>query len=640
MSTRDDLAAPHWLRELLKQKPVPLPWKRALRAAVAIAGPVAVGMAAGRIDLGVLVSIGALCVVFADSDGPYRYRAQRTVWAAAAGTVGYLFGNFAGGPAIWSLVLVAGVSALISASGSNASMGGLQLLVFAILGAGQAADPWLAWRCFVVGAGFALLLSLAAWPVRGAAVERAAVAAVYDHLAAMLAASGTSAARGARRDLTAALNAAYDALLDARSHLAGRDRSYRRLFVMLTETTPVIEASVALVNAKRQAPLEFVEYLRDAADRIRAREPLPEPPDPPADARAVAQLHTGLRAVADFRRGDDDPDLRPAEERAGLRERLSVFAGRRTWSLVLRLMVCVGLAVALGRLLPLEHSYWVALTVAIVLKPDFGSVFGRAVLRGLGTVAGVLLGAGVLAIDPPGWVLVLLMAVAAAALPVGQVRNYGMFSTFVTPLVLVQLDLAEAGNWALVAARLLDTALGCAIVLIFGYLLWPGARHPRVGEDLADALDIVAEYLDHALLGRRGERSSLRRQAYRALSDVRTAFQQSLVEPSAAGRRAAAWWPVIVGLERLTDAVTGVAVAIDRGADPIEEPDVKVLAATVREAAKAVRGERAPKRSALPKSERLARVVGELTAVNATLRGPNLAQRPRRRGRAAADWVS
>ncbi|PWW62184.1 FUSC family protein [Actinokineospora spheciospongiae] len=636
MST-PDLQAPHWLRQLLSQKPVPLPWKRSIRAAPALAGPIGLGMLLGCIDLGVLVSIGALCVTFADADGPYRYRAQRTVGAGVAGLVGYTTGSLTGGHPVLVpvvLVVVAGVSALISATGSTASLIGLQLLVFTTLGTGQAADPRLAAACFAVGVAYALVLALAAWPVRGAAVERRAVAQVYDDLAAVLAASGTAAARPARRTLTQSLNSAYDALLDARSHLAGRDRAYRRLFVLLTETTPAIEASVALVNAKRKVPQEFISYLHESADNIRRREPLAEPPEPPGDSREFELLHTGLLAVVEFRRGDTAHDARPAEERLTPGERLRgwldrVITGRVTWLLVLRLMLCVGLAVLAGRLLPLEHSFWVVLTVAIVLKPDFGSVFGRAVLRGVGTAVGVLLGAGVLALDPPGWGLVLLVVAVAAALPIGQVRNYGMFSTFVTPLVIVQLDLANAGNWGLVGARLLDTVLGCAIVLVFGYLLWPGSRRPRVGEDLAATLDVVAEYVEEALSRR--ERSTLRRSVYRALSDLRTAFQQSIVEPSAAGRAAAAWWPVIIGLERLADAVTGLAVAIERGASPVPAADIACLAAAVREAAAAVRGGRSPRRDPLPDTGRLERVVAELVAVQGTLRGPELVERGPRR---------
>lgn len=620
-----DVAAPHWLRGLLSQNPVPIPWKRAARAAVALAGPIAVGLALGRGDLGVLVSIGALCVTFADTDGPYGPRAERMGLAALLGLVGYAVGTHVH-PG-W-LALVAAVSAFISAAGSTASMAGLQLLVFAVVGTGQRADPWLATGCFAAGAALALALALAAWPVRGAAVERAAVAEVYEDLAAMLAASGTEQAREARRRLTAALDRAYDALLEARSRLAGRDWSYRRLFTLLTETTPVIEGAVALVNAGKPAPPPTVTYLFDAALRIRVRQPLAEPPEPPPDAGpAVRQMHAGLVAVADFRASSADTDRREPGAPAGARLREwwdTVALGALTWSQVARLTVCVGLAVLAGELLPLEHSFWVPLTVAIVLKPDFGSVFGRAVLRGVGTVAGVLLGAAVLAVDPGPWLLVPIVAVVALCLPIGQVRNYGMFSTFVTPLVIVQLDLANAGDWALVGARLLDTALGCAIVLVVGFALWPGARRPRVGAELADALDLVADYLADALGPEPARRSDLRRSAYRALADLRTSFQRSLVEPFRAGRQAAAWWPVIMTTERLADAVTGAVLAAAR-VGPARPADVGALADAVRDAASAVRAEGAPEDRALPAEPPLDRVSSEVTAVRAVLRGPGLA---------------
>src|SRR5207248_6511031 len=125
-------------------------------------------------------------------------------------------------------------------------------------------------------------------------------------------------------------------------------------------------------------------------------------------------------------------------------------------------------------------------------------------------------------------------------------------------------DLAQAGNWHLVAARLLDTLLGCAVVLVVGYLLWPGSRRPKVGGRFAEVLDLLAEYVRRGLGGDPRGRSTLRRRTYRALSDLRTIFQQVLTEPSPAGRRAAAWWPAIMRLERVTDAVTRVAVEIER----------------------------------------------------------------------------
>ncbi|MFC5290733.1 FUSC family protein [Actinokineospora guangxiensis] len=619
-----DVPAPHWLRELLSQNPVPIPYKRAARSALALAGPIAVGLALGRGDIGMLVSIGALCVTFADTDGPYAQRAERMGLAALLGTAGYCVGTLVH-PG-W-LVLVAALSAFISATGSTVSMAGLQMLVFACVGTGQTAEPWLATVCFAGGALLAVVLALAAWPVRGAAVERAAVAEVYEDLAAMLAASGSDQAREARRRLTASMNRAYDALLQARSRLAGRDWSYRRLFVVLTETTPVVEAAVALVNAGRPAPPATVTYLFDAALRIRLRSPLAEVPEPPEDAGpALRQMHAALRSVADFRQGVSSTDRREDEPPLGQRLRGwwdEVALGALTWGHVARLAFCVGLAVLAGELLDLEQPYWVALTVAIVLKPDFGSVFGRAVLRGLGTAAGVLLGAAVLAVDPRPWLLVVLVAAVALLVPIGQVRNYGMLSTFVTPLVIIQLDLANAGDWSLVGVRLLDTAIGCAIVLVFGFALWPGARGPRVGAELADTIDLLADYLADALGPAPDRRSDLRRSAYRALTDLRTSFQRSLVEPFRAGRQAAAWWPVIMTMERLTDAITGAVLAQAR-VGPATAEDVAALAAAVRDTAGAVRAGRAPRELALPADAPLERVSAEVAAVRGVLRGPGL----------------
>jgi uncharacterized membrane protein YccC len=622
-----DVAAPHWLVQLLRSKPVPVPWKRVFRAAIGIAGPIGLGMAAGRLDIGVLVSMGALCATFADADGPYRYRAKRIGWTSAAGAFGFFLGTSAGGHGWWSaavLVLIAGASALISASGNVASLAALQMLVFAALGTGQPRDPVISTLLFLAGAALAWLLAVAAWPVRATAPERAAVAAVFDEIAVMLAASGSAEARVMRRELTAALNRGYDALLTARSHLAGRDHAYRRLMMLLSDATPIVEASVALVNVGRHPPAVVVVHIASIAEAIRADQPLPPVPEFEEVSRGLAALRAGLDGLT---AKTSKRDARDDDERLPWRQRFTewwdtVFAGRVAWSHAARLMVCMALAEWLGWVLRLQYPYWVALTVAIVLKPDFGSVFGRAVLRGLGTLAGVLLGAAVLAFDPRGWVLVLLVALIAGALPIGKERNYGMFSTFVTPLVIVQLDLARAGDWGLVLARLLDTVLGCAIVLVVGYLLWPGGRRPRVGNQLLVTLDALKEYIEHALSGS-GRRAHLRRHTYRQLSDLQTVFQRAVVEPTVVGRQAAAWWPVIVALERATDAVTGLAVGIERGAEPIEPAAIEALTDAVAEAAAAVREERAPERVPMPDVDRLGKVVGELVAVLTTLRGPD-----------------
>ncbi|WP_254126259.1 FUSC family protein [Amycolatopsis sp. CA-230715] len=630
MSKRTDFAAPHWLVQLLRSKREPVPWTRALRAPLALAVPLAVGYAFGNIGLGALASTGALPTVLSEAAGPYRYRLRRLGGATAAAGVGYLIGLLSGASlvaTIAAVVLVAAVSALISAAGSNASVAGLQLFVFCVIGTGQHATGVrieVSLLCFLVGAVWSLSVALAGWTWRATSPERTAVAHVYIELAAMLSATDADTSRAARNQLTTAMNTAYDRLLTARSWLSGRDAAYRKLLNLLSASTPAVEASVAMVNAGRSGPPEAVEYLTSVAARVLADQPVPEPPE--LDAR-YHPLQAGLaRIPAGASR------QRPARVPATARVREwaeSLISGPLTWLAALRLSLCVALAEVAGLLLPLERSYWLTLTVGIVLKPDFGSVFGRAVLRGIGTVIGVGIGAAVLGLGAQGWPLVVLIALFATGVAIGKVRNYGVLSAFVTPLIILQMDLSSHGDWSVVVARLVDTVLGCVIVLVFGYLLWPGSMRPRVGGRLADTCETVATYVAQALAstGDLAERSRARRRAYRALADLRTAFQQVVVEPSAAGRQAVAWWPVIAGLERVTDAVTEVVVTVEHGAPRPDESDIGLLTAALTEIAASIREQRDPASLPVPETDQLSGVVDQLTTVFDAVRGPDLAER-------------
>ena len=426
------MAAPHWLVQLVRLGPAPIRWPLVARAALAIAGPIAVGLALGDLATGVQTSIGALCGTFVARAGPYSFRLRRIGYSCLAGTTGFFLGGVSAGHGWLTsavMVLLAIGSALVSAVGATASSAGLMMLVFGVLGAGQGGvwDPFEATGWFVVGAAWTLLLAIGAWPLRATLPERAALALVYQRLAAVLAAAGSRASGPARQRLTAAMNDAYDVLLSARSRLEGRDADYRRLFVVLSETTPVVEAGVALHNAREKPSQALIEAVRRVGEAIRT-DAAPPPLQQLGSGPDAAPLAVALRGVAAVMRDGtpEDPRRRKPTARERLATRLDALRpGPATLQFAARLGLCVGLAEVLARQLELERSYWVTLTVALVLKPDFGSVFARAVQRAGGTVLGVLLGAVVLLVDPNGWMLVALIALLAGLLPVAQARNYG-----------------------------------------------------------------------------------------------------------------------------------------------------------------------------------------------------------------------
>jgi hypothetical protein len=163
-------AVPDWLTEAVRPKPAPVPWGAMVRAALAICVPLSVGFVVGRRDIGLVPAIGGLVGTVIDSSGLYVVRVKRVVTAAvfgaAAGLVIGMFIHHRGWVAVASLVVIAGVSALISRLGSTGSATGLTLLIFASLGLGPfgALRPW--WHIvlgFAAGVAWALLLLVPGW---------------------------------------------------------------------------------------------------------------------------------------------------------------------------------------------------------------------------------------------------------------------------------------------------------------------------------------------------------------------------------------------------------------------------------------------------------------------------------------------
>src|SRR5215469_1018098 len=511
-------AVPDWLAEVVRPKKVPIPWGPMVRSVIAIWVPLAIGIAVGNRTLALLPAIGGLMSVMVDQGGTYRSRVVLVVTAGiGGGAAGLLIGSMIHGRgwvAVVALVLVAGVSTIISRLGSVGSLTGLQLVVYSSLGVGPlgALRPW--WHTalgFLAGVAWALVLLLPGWLIAPRSVERRLVATVYHDVASGLRAIGTPDVVARRRDLTAALNAAYDALVTVRSNSAGRRSGISYLMTVLNASHPMAEAGAALRAAGERPPpaiADVIDRLADAIGTRPAKGPLPLiPPQWSGSAGALA-LRESMVGLCRVISGNWDPPTvtlatRPPLSRLqtwGARAWERLVGGWVAWTFTIRLMACMGVATAASEVLPLQRSYWVPLTVAIILKPDYGSVFARALQRGIGTILGAVLGAVILVLTPFGPWLLLPFGVLAALLPYGKARNFGLSATFLTPLVVLLIDLLSPADWRLAGDRAIDTVLASAVVLVVGYAIWPVSWHAHLPRKFGETLLVICDYMDESLV--------------------------------------------------------------------------------------------------------------------------------------------
>ncbi|MDF2046664.1 MULTISPECIES: FUSC family protein [Microbacterium] len=146
-------------------------------------------------------------------------------------------------------------------------------------------------------------------------------------------------------------------------------------------------------------------------------------------------------------------------------ERTRPPIGPVAWEMTATVGVAALLAGIAGALLIGTHWYWAMVgAVAAVGGAHVTARLIRGVQRLVGTLLGVLIAAGLLALDLPPW-LVIVVAVAlqaGAELFVG--RNYGIAMIFITPLALLMVSLASPVTPDLLLRdRVLETVIGVAV---------------------------------------------------------------------------------------------------------------------------------------------------------------------------------
>ncbi|MFI8912535.1 FUSC family protein [Streptomyces sp. NPDC053513] len=463
----------------------------ALRAALAMALPALPMALAGRADQAVYAMLGSFTTTFG-RNLPYARRARVLAVVAVAMTAcvgcgaalaawAHLRDGGAGAAVtVAATALVAGLAKFACDAARLSGLGAVLLLFsFAVAanGASSPADVLPRAGLAACGAAVAWTLAVAGFLVHPDRPQRLAVAAALRELADLWETGGDTGP--VRHRATAAVLQAYrtlGVLPPSGAERRGRDDTCVRLADLSWSLL------VGSARHPRNEPAGLARALRDQAGLLtgRRRRPPRILPDP---AFSVLTARAGMPAPG----SGPGPEPRPAPAPAGpttlraaeLRAAALVTGaahGRGAVLLVpaLRMVLGTGLAGGAALLLGLGHGYWAAISAAAVLHSvNVRTAAQRAVQRTLGTVAGLLLALGVLALGPGPVALVLVIVLLEFLLEYVVARNYGLGVVFLTPLALLLTDLAApapAGD--LVRDRALSSvlgvgvALGCALIVV------------------------------------------------------------------------------------------------------------------------------------------------------------------------------
>lgn len=518
----------------------------AVRALLAGGTMLLLGWSIGDWDRLGVAYLGAACSVAFVVGDSYRGRVTGLCAQAAGAVLGLVVAGFIGGGAL-TIVMVAAaagaVSGLVGAAGPAGPAFGMMLSIGVAYGqfGGSSLGPITQALWYLVGALAVGVAHVADWPFTRDETHRRAMIGVYDSAADLCEAIGRRDAYGARSRMAAASAKARNAGWDAR-------------------TEHVAYATAALYAEGLPVPPQVIAGLRTAATQLRAGDPVE------VSARWMATA--GLRAMTQALSSPGsqpsrvvDRDLHPL-----LLPSLTVAAVANA----VRMAVCLGVAttVTLAAHDP-SHSFWLPLTVAVIVRPEYASIVVRTVNRIAGTIIGALVAAGVLLLWDNGFAVALAASLGLAFAALTAPKLYGLSVIGVTVSAILASSMGHA-DIVTPAIRILDTLLGAVIAVVFGYLLWPGVRRLPQQARLDDALDAATRYLDDAAAGPSRDRTTFvrhRDDAYLRAHGAKSACLAAFAEPPPIPARARQMLPLAIEMEAIVDEITRISLSVD-GADP------------------------------------------------------------------------
>ena len=192
-----------------------------------------------------------------------------------------------------------------------------------------------------------------------------------------------------------------------------------------------------------------------------------------------------------------------------------------------------------------HHSYWILLTILVILKPGFTLTKQRNYQRLIGTVVGGVAGALLLILIKDQTALFVLLLIFMVGTYSFQRLNYVVSVLFMTPFILILFHfLGGSDSFQIAQERIADTFTGSAIALAANYFILPRWEYQQLKSSMHQVLTANYHYLMNAakILTRKDWDITAyklsRKSVYVSSANIGSTFQRMLSEPKSKQKNA------------------------------------------------------------------------------------------------------
>ncbi|MGI8637408.1 MAG: FUSC family membrane protein, partial [Segetibacter sp.] len=248
----------------------------------------------------------------------------------------------------------------------------------------------------------------------------------------------------------------------------------------------------------------------------------------------------------------------------------------------LRVSIAIVAGFIVATALNIGHSYWILLTIVVILKPAFSLTKKRNSDRLAGTFAGVIAAILILSVVKNNNVLLAFLIIFMAGGYTFMRTNYFVSVLLMTIYLLIFYHLLSPDNFKiLLKDRVIDTMIGSFIAFIASIFLFPSWERKKFKVEMITMLSDVNDYFSviaDAFSGKEIDNAAkqlARKNALVALANLSDAFNRMISEPKSQQQGVEILHQFVVLNHMLTSYIATLAHYIQMHPIPSNSDDFK-----------------------------------------------------------------
>lgn len=557
------------IKQAFKIKKGPIPWEKALSAALCAGFPVIIGYLIGQIQLGLLSGIGSFSYLYVFNE-PYAQRAKKLFFVAIGISLSVGLGTLAA-PSPSLVVLFIGfigfITTFIFGVLKIPGPAAIFFVLSFIMTTGMPIDPSAApFRAVIVlmSGIFAWFVSIVGWFINPHGPEIKVLKEVYLSLAAFCEAIGGEDVNQVRHRTVNALKDSDETLLS--SYIPWKSSSIYDRLSLLNELANrlFIELLELSYNRQIKIPQKFSELIRELSCDIELKDT--EKVKLSFTSQEFNQKYDKLfQIIYDMNKTIHTPSSNIEYEVNLLKPSLKMRFAKASDkdSIVFIRAVRYGVVLSLSTLVAFNFTftrpYWIPLScAAVMLGSTIMSTFYRALQRSIGTIIGLFVAIIILNLQPKGLMLAFTIMCLTTLTELFIPQNYALASAFITPNALLLAEnsthIHDVSYFA--TARITDIVIGSLIGLVGVYLI----EHRSASSRLQDLIIKLIYSQSHVIVwltsnskqNINDSTQQLKEKMIINLTNFKMAYTTALGEININEEMLEMMWPVTYSLEHIS----------------------------------------------------------------------------------------